>query len=163
MSSDKRGLVLFYTGDGDGMTAAALGQAFRSVGRGFAVCFIRFVWGSQEREAFVPPELPADRVEFHTLGEAHASKTEDPDADRQFSHAAWDLACAKIASGKFDLVVLDHVMDMVARGMLSEQEVVQALAGRPDKVNLIVTGPYAPESVIAAADLVTEVRERRNR
>lgn len=44
-------------------------------------------------------------------------------------------------------------------GLLSVGEVLEALAARAPQTEAVLTGRYAPQELIAAADLVTEMRE----
>lgn len=161
MSNPNKGLLLLYIGVGEGMTAAALGQVLRSLGRGLSVCFIQFVSESWKHGAFVPAELSEDRAEYHALGKGYSWTGDRRDRDRKLARAAWDFAREKVVSGRFDLVVLDEVTELLTQGLLQDGEIVQAFAERPNEVNVIITGSKAPESLIAVADLVTEVEERR--
>ena len=69
------------------------------------------------------------------------------------------LAKEKIASGIYDIMILDEVNYAFKLNLISEQDILDIIAARPDKTSLVLTGNYVPESVIAAADLVTEMRE----
>ncbi len=62
-------------------------------------------------------------------------------------------------SGDYDLVIADELNVTVHMGLLSENDVMDFIDQRPDNVELVLTGRYAPESFIAAADLVTEMKE----
>jgi len=64
-----------------------------------------------------------------------------------------------ILSGSYDLVIADELNVTVHMGLLSENDVMHLILQRPDNVELVLTGRYAPESFIEAADLVTEMRE----
>ena len=44
-------------------------------------------------------------------------------------------------------------------GLLSVEEMLEAIALRPDHVEMIITGRGADSRIIAAADLVTEMKE----
>ncbi|NYT06170.1 MAG: cob(I)yrinic acid a,c-diamide adenosyltransferase, partial [Methanomicrobiales archaeon] len=57
------------------------------------------------------------------------------------------------------LVVLDEVNVALHYGLFGVDEVTAMLEGRADHVEVVLTGRYAPESLIAVADLVTEMRE----
>ena len=56
-------------------------------------------------------------------------------------------------------MVLDEVNYAAKLNLISEQDILDIIAARPEKTSLVLTGNYVPESVIAAADLVTEMRE----
>ena len=64
-------------------------------------------------------------------------------------------------SEKFRIVVLDELATVLAHRLLNEGEVVNLLAAGAEDVTVIVTGRQAPESLVEAADLVTEVKERK--
>jgi len=165
MTNSNKGLVLLYIGNGVGMTAAAVGQTFRSLGRGLRVCFMQFVSESWKHGEFVPSELGEDRAEFHALGKGYMCTSDHRENDREVARCAWDFAREKIASRRFDLVVLDELTELITASLLPEREVLRVLAERPKEVNVIITGRAAPEALINVVDLVTEVRElcsRRN-
>ena len=64
-----------------------------------------------------------------------------------------------MTSGDYDLVVLDELTIALHFGLLEVGEVLEALRGRNPRVEAVVTGRYAPQELIDAADLVTEMRE----
>jgi cob(I)alamin adenosyltransferase len=54
---------------------------------------------------------------------------------------------------------LDEVNYAVKLKLISEQDILDTIAAKPEKTSLVLTGNYVPESVIAVADLVTEMTE----
>ena len=62
-------------------------------------------------------------------------------------------------SGEYDIVVLDEINTAHYFHLVSLEDMLEILAYKPDGVELILTGRYAPPEVIAAADLVTEMVE----
>ncbi len=56
-------------------------------------------------------------------------------------------------------MILDEVNYAAKLKLISDQDILDIIAVRPEKTSLVLTGNYVPESVIAAADLVTEMRE----
>jgi cob(I)alamin adenosyltransferase len=72
----------------------------------------------------------------------------------------WQLAQNKIASGQYELLILDEFTYLLHYGWVDTDEVIEWLeANKPPMLHLIITGRYAPEALIAYADLVTEMRE----
>jgi cob(I)alamin adenosyltransferase len=55
--------------------------------------------------------------------------------------------------------VLDEINYVIGYKMLDVERVVDALDKRPERVHVICTGRSAHPKLIAAADLVTEMRE----
>jgi cob(I)alamin adenosyltransferase len=56
-------------------------------------------------------------------------------------------------------VVFDEINYAINYGMLPAEEVLEALAKRPDSVHVILTGRNAHPKLVEAADLVTEMKE----
>jgi cob(I)alamin adenosyltransferase len=83
--------------------------------------------------------------------------SDDLAKDKAAARAAWDTARAEIASGERDLVVLDELTYTFHYGFLSVDEVLEALGKRPAPVHVVITGRNAPEALVQAADLVTEM------
>jgi cob(I)alamin adenosyltransferase len=148
--------VLVATGDGKGKTTAAIGTALRALGRGWAVCVVQFVksgkWGSGEVR--VLSDLGA---ECHTMGDGFTWDSDDLERSAEMARSAWELAKEAIASGRYELVVLDEVTYPVNWGWLDGDEVASAISGRPDKVNVFLTGRDAPACLVEVADTVTDM------
>jgi cob(I)alamin adenosyltransferase len=149
-------LVLVNTGDGKGKSTAAFGTAMRAVARGWKVAVIQFLkseeWGVGEEK--VARQLGVD---WWTLGDGFTWDSEDMDRSRAVAAEAWTHAREVIASGEYELVVLDEVTYPVNWGWIPLEELLKAITDRPASVSLILTGRDAPEEIIAAADTVTEM------
>ncbi|HEX7033469.1 MAG TPA: cob(I)yrinic acid a,c-diamide adenosyltransferase, partial [Nitrososphaera sp.] len=74
------------------------------------------------------------------------------------AHAV-ELAKEKLSSGAYDILILDEINYAAKLKLISEQDILDIIAAKPEKTSLVLTGNYAPDSVIAAADLVTEMKE----
>ena len=150
-------LVLVATGDGKGKSTAAMGTALRAVERGWPVCVVQFVksgkWASGEARA-----LAQLGVEWHTLGDGFTWDSDDLERSADIARQAWAVARDAIMSGRFRLVVLDEVTYPVNWGWIAEADLLAALSGRPQDVNVFLTGRDAPASVVELADTVTEMR-----
>ncbi|MBF0556247.1 MAG: cob(I)yrinic acid a,c-diamide adenosyltransferase, partial [Nitrospirae bacterium] len=59
----------------------------------------------------------------------------------------------------YDIVVLDEINVAVSLGLLPSEDIAGFIKERPECVELILTGRGAPDDIIAAADLVTELGE----
>lgn len=152
-----QGYVHVYTGDGKGKTTAALGLALRAVGAGLRVYFGQFMKKYDYSEIIGLRNL-GDRVTVVQFGTGHyvigSPKPEDITAARE------GLALLKKAleSGAHDVVIGDEANVAAARGLIRDQDLLDLMAGRPQHVELVLTGRGASRAVMAAADLVTEMR-----
>jgi len=153
---------MVYTGHGKGKTTAALGQVFRALGHGFKVCIIQFIKGSWKYGELISSERFQDLLEVHALGKGFTWKSKDLNRDTEAAKKAWIFAMEKINSGEFQLVVLDELTYPMNYGMIDAAEVVEFLKNRPKSLHVVVTGRDAPEALIEAADLVTEMTEVRH-
>jgi cob(I)alamin adenosyltransferase len=153
-----RSVVIVNTGDGKGKSTAAFGTVMRAVARGWKVCVIQFIKSGQWRvgEEKVARELG---VEWWTIGDGFTWNSKDMDETEAIAGGAWSAAKAKLASGDYDMVVLDEVTYPIAWGWIDVTEVIEAIGSRPGHVNVIATGRDAPSELIEIADTVTEMRK----
>jgi len=82
----------------------------------------------------------------------------DPE-DLRLVEAAWAEAQQAIASGDWDMVILDEINYAIGYGMLDPAVVAKALRERPEMVHVILTGRNAHPLLVELADTVTEMRE----
>jgi cob(I)alamin adenosyltransferase len=156
-SKTKRGLVLVNTGEGKGKTTAALGVILRMLGRKKKVALIQFLKneGGQWGEIRALRQLGLDAIK---TGDGFTWTSRNIDETQAKALHGWEIAREKIASGDYDLVVLDEFTYLLAYGWLDPVEVVQWLKEyKPETLNLIVTGRNAPQALIDYADTVTHM------
>jgi cob(I)alamin adenosyltransferase len=153
-----KGFVHCYTGSGKGKTTAALGLALRAAGAGLSVFILQFGKGTETSEIKALRKF-SKNITVRQFGTRAFIKRVPSAIDRM--RAGQGLATVKkiIASGRYDLVVLDEVCGACHSNLIPTGEVVEALKGRPPAVEIVLTGRNAPGEFIEAADLVTEFRE----
>ncbi len=148
--------LLVNTGTGKGKSSAAFGVMGRAWARGWKVGVVQFVksekWQVGERK--LASHLGID---WHTLGDGFTWESTDMGETEARGRHAWDVAAGMIGSGGYDLVILDEVTYIVRYGWISVEPLVEVLQARPARTNVIVTGRYAPDEIVAIADTVTEM------
>ena len=154
----QKGLLIVYTGTGKGKTTAALGQAMRAAGHGLKVCFIQFIKGSWHYGELDTIKRFEGLIDLHVMGRGFTWKSDNLEEDARLAREAWDFACARINSGEYHTVVLDEFTYLLHYKMMELEPCLQFLANRNPDQHVVITGRYAPEGLIAAADLVTEMQ-----
>jgi cob(I)alamin adenosyltransferase len=153
-----RRLVHIYTGDGKGKTTAAMGLAVRALGRGWTVGVIQFMKTGETGEADFFRGVSG--IEFRAFGHAGFVDPGKPsEEDRNAAKSGFGLADEWIRNRRFDLVVLDEILQAVRCGVLSAGRVLSLLEDKPDEVEVVLTGRNAPNELIQKADLVSDIRE----
>lgn len=156
---DRRGLILVNTGNGKGKTTAALGVILRAWGRGMKVCIVQFIKAATATFG----EHKAARklgIEILSSGDGFTWLSKDLDESAAKARHGWQIAQEKIASGAYDVIVLDEITYAFNFGWLDFAEVRDWLtAHKPPMLHLIITGRDAAPELIEFADLVTEMRE----
>jgi cob(I)alamin adenosyltransferase len=161
MTDTRRGLILINTGPGKGKTTAALGTALRAVGNGMRVLVIQFLKGSWHYGELDAAEAFGGNFVLKPMGRGFVKvggAETDPE-DIRMVEAAWAEAQAAIASGEWDMVVLDEINYAISYKMLDPEAVAEALRSKPEMVHVILTGRSAHPLLVELADTVTEMRE----
>jgi len=158
VKQERIGLIIVHTGDGKGKTTAALGTALRAVGSGFKVFMVQFIKGPWKAgEHRMAEKIP--NLEIRRMGEGFTWDTKDPARDTQVAHEAWDFCKELIRKNEHDLLIFDEINVALNLGYLDVDEVVETIRNKPPLMHIILTGRGAPQKLIDAADLVTEMRE----
>lgn len=155
-----KGYVQVYTGKSKGKTTAALGLAFRSTGHGLKTYIGQFIkgqhYGELEAAKMMQPYITIEQ--YGRPGWVHVH---NPPREKDIQMAQEGLRRARKAmlSGEFDIVIFDEINTAHFYQLVSLEDILDLIASKPDGVELILTGRYAPPEVIDAADLVTEMTE----
>ena len=155
----ERGCVQVYTGNGKGKTTAALGLSLRAVGRGLKVCVFQFIKGGGPYGEHLIAERLAPLFTIIQSGRPGWVNTKDISEDRRVAQAGLQQVKEILLSDVYDLVVLDEINGAVGFGLIDVEQVLDLMALKPARLELVLTGRNAPQRVIDAADLVTEMRE----
>jgi cob(I)alamin adenosyltransferase len=158
VSSMTKGYVQIYTGDGKGKTTAALGLALRSAGYKKRVFIGQFMKGQHYGELSVIAGI--DGIDIEQFGDAGCIRKEEvTELHRQHGEKGIRRIEEILASGDYQMVIMDEIAVAIWFGIVDLERVLGVLQKRPDDVELILTGRRAPERLLAAADLVTEMKE----
>ena len=157
--TEERGLLIVHTGKGKGKSTAAMGMAMRAVGHGMRIAIVQFVkgvWDTGERDVLA--KFP-DQVTIQAMGEGFSWETQDRARDIAAAQAAWDYACTLMDDPSYDLILLDELNIPLRYAQLPLAPVIAKLQARRAMLHIVVTGRNAPEPLIDAADLVTEMTQ----
>ena len=155
----KKGLVLVFTGDGKGKTSAALGIALRALGWGMKVAMIQFIKGNWKYGELESAKRFGEDFELIQAGEGFTWDTQNPERDRKKVLEAWHICEQKIKSKKYQVLIFDEINYVIDYDYLDVNLVTQALREKPSDLHVVLTGRNAKPELIAAADLVTEMKE----
>jgi len=157
----EQGYVQVYTGDGKGKTTAALGLAFRAVGRGLKVVVFQFLKGSFSGELAAAHRL-LPQLEIRRFAPVEKRVWQLTESELQELKKAiaqgFQEAQAIAREGSADVLILDEIMGAVNKGLLPVSQVCTLIKEKSPRVELILTGRKAPGEILELAHLVTEMR-----
>ncbi len=152
----RRGLLIVHTGDGKGKTTAAFGMLARMLAHKRRCGVVQFIKTGTDAVAKLlkGPLLSWDRV-----GDGFTWDTQDREADIASCREGWSIALRHMRDPEVKFLLLDELNVVLSFGYLALDEVLEALRGRRSDLHVVCTGRGAPPALLAAADLVTEMRE----
>lgn len=162
-------VLAVHTGAGKGKSTAAFGMALRAWNTGMSVAVFQFVksakWKVGEESAFAHlGRLHAEQgiggaVEWHKMGAGWSwSRKDGSDEDHAVAAAdGWAEIARRLADQRHDFYVLDEFTYPLKWGWIAVEEVVDVLLNRPGGQHVVITGRDAPQRLLDAADLVTEM------
>ncbi|MFW6262625.1 MAG: cob(I)yrinic acid a,c-diamide adenosyltransferase [Thermotogota bacterium] len=152
-----KGYIQIYTGNGKGKTTAALGLSLRAVCAGKKVFFGQFVKGMEYSELKATQFI--ENFEIKQYGRNCFIMKEPEEEDIRLAQEGLKDLEAKSTSGDYDVVVMDELNIALFYKLFDVQVVLNILRKKHEKTEIIITGRYAPDELIKAADLVTEMKE----
>lgn len=168
-----RAVLAVHTGEGKGKSTAAFGMAMRAWNAGLNVAVFQFVksgkWKVGEENALLAlgslhesdPSIGAP-VEWSAMGRgwswSRPSQGDEAEVDNAVEAAeGWAEVKRRLEQERHDFIVLDEFTYPMDWGWVNTHDVVETLRNRPGKQHVVVTGRRAPQELIDAADLVTEM------
>ena len=134
-ATEKKGILIVFTGNGKGKSTAAFGTATRAVGHGKTVGIAQFIKGQWDNGEY--NTLQPLGVEFHIMGTGFTWETQNRQADIEAATVVWQESKRMLADA---------------------QEVISAIENRPAGQSVIVTGRGCHTLLLELADTVSEIR-----
>jgi cob(I)alamin adenosyltransferase len=162
-------VLAVHTGAGKGKSTAAFGMALRAWNSGLNVAIFQFVksakWKVGEEAAFRALGRLHDEqglggpVEWHKMGAGWSWSRKIGSDDDHAAAAAdgWAEIARRLAEQRHDFYVLDEFTYPLKWGWVDVDAVVNTLLARPGRQHVVITGRDAPQRLVDAADLVTEM------
>lgn len=153
------GKIHIYTGNGKSKTTAAIGICIRALGAGKKILWTQFVKGQEYNEIKIFKQFET-RLVFKNFGRNCFINQQPEQADfdmaKEGVNYLWEVWNNK---PDFDLIVFDELFIALYYQLISENEILNIIKKKQKHSELIITGRYAPTSIMAFADLVTEMQE----
>jgi len=154
---DYRGFIHLYTGSGKGKTTAALGLAIRAAGAGMCVYIAQFVKGMHYFEIEALKRFP--EIELRQYGLKCFIEKLPSDEDIRAARTGLKDVSSIIRDNLYNVVILDEVCIALHYHLFEADELLDVLKDKPEPMEIILTGRYAPRQLYDIADLVTEMQE----
>ena len=154
-----KGLVYIYAGDGRGKSPAALGRAMQAALEGRSVVIIQFLKGkgvgNSDFLKRMEPEVKLFRFE---KSDENYEKLSEEKKQEEIVNIKNGMNFAKkvLATGECDLLILDEVLGLVEKGIVSVEELRGMLECRED-TSVILTGIKLNDEICVLADEVSRI------
>lgn len=152
------GRIHIYCGDGKGKTTAALGLALRCAGSGRRVLLLQFFKDGRSSEFAALAHVPGIEVvpQERSFGFSWTLNEEEKWEARAYYSGLLEEGFRR--AGDFDLLVLDEAMSACTTGMIEEGRLAELLEGRPEGLEVVMTGRNPGAALVEKADYVTEMK-----
>jgi cob(I)alamin adenosyltransferase len=153
-------VIQVYTGEGKGKTTAAVGLAVRAAGAGLKVYLGQFIKGKRYSELKALKKFKNIKIE--QFGRGCFIRGRPQQEDIALAKKGLKKIKQALAGRKFDLVILDEINIATRLKLIKVSELLSLLKKAGPKTELILTGRYAHPKILKAADLVSEIKERKH-
>jgi len=157
-----QGSLQLYTHPSRGMFTPVMAQALRLAGQGTRVLIVQFLKGGinqgPENRLLLGSSLEWARCRLHRCIDTPHLEPEE----RLALDELWQFTQEAVRSGRYGLVVLDELGLAIKLGLIPEAQVLDLIDQRPVWMDMVITGPEMPDSLLERADLITQLRQRRD-
>lgn len=157
-----RGLVQVYTGDGKEKTTAAVGLAVRAAGANLKVGFFQFFKKPVSGELKVLRSIK--NIHIYRFATMHPGfqyfSPEDLKKYRENFHRLWETKVVSITrKNRYDVIILDEILIAIRDRFLDEERLLKFIDEKLRTSELVLTGCYITDRIVARADLITEMKK----
>lgn len=154
-----RGLLYIYTGDGRGKSPAAIGRAVQAAVEGKSVVVIQFLkgrgLGDSDFLRRMEPEIKLFRFEKSDGNFAELTEEKKREESKNICNGI-NFAKKVLTTGECDLLILDEVLGLLDKDIISADDFKGLLESRGD-TDIILTGINLTDDICVLADEVSRI------
>jgi cob(I)alamin adenosyltransferase len=150
-------LLIVVTGHGKGKSTSAFGMLLRSWARGYRCGVFQFVKSGKWKVGEAKAAQALGGIDWEKMGDGWTWISRDLEESADRAREGWAEVKRRIEAERYEFLLLDELTYAIKYGWISEEEIVTTLRDRPGFQHIVVTGRDAPQGLIDAADLVSEV------
>jgi cob(I)alamin adenosyltransferase len=154
-----RPLLIVVTGHGKGKSTSAFGMLLRSWARGYRCGVFQFLKSGKWKVGEAKAARALGGIDWEKMGDGWSWISRDIEESAELARLGWEHVKECVAQERYEFLLLDELTYPIKYGWIDEHDVVATLRDRPGFQHVVVTGRDAPQSLIAAADLVSEVQK----
>jgi cob(I)alamin adenosyltransferase len=154
-----RPLLMVVTGHGKGKSTSAFGMLLRSWARGYRCGVFQFVKSGKWKVGEAKAAAALGGIDWEKMGDGWSWLSRDLDAAADLAREGWRHVKQMIAEERYEFLLLDEITYPLNWGWIDVDEFVATITERPGFQHVVITGRDAPESLLAAADLVSEIEK----
>ncbi|MDX6686860.1 MAG: cob(I)alamin adenosyltransferase [Baekduia sp.] len=154
-----RPLLIVVTGHGKGKSTSAFGMLLRSWARGYRCGVFQFLKSGKWKVGEAKAARALGGIDWEKMGDGWSWISRDIEESAELARLGWEHVKECLAQERYEFLLLDELTYAIKYGWIDEHDVVAALRDRPGFQHVVVTGRDAPQSLVAVADLVSEVQK----
>jgi cob(I)alamin adenosyltransferase len=152
-------LFVVVTGQGKGKSTSAFGMLLRSWARGYRCGVFQFVKSGKWKVGEAKAAASLGGIDWEKMGDGWSWLSRDLDAAADLAREGWRHVKQVIAEERYEFVLLDEITYPLNWGWIDVDDFVSTITERRGFQHIVVTGRDAPEPLLDAADLVSEIKK----
>ena len=153
-----KGAIHLYINPHRSFFSSVIAQAMRVAGQGSSVLVVQLLKGGIDQGPGNGISL-GSHLKWVRCGIERCIDTPHLEPEESLAlEELWQFTKDAIDSGDYGLVVLDELGLALKLGLISEQEAISVLENRPPSMDVAITGPDMPDSLLEMAEQITHLR-----
>jgi cob(I)alamin adenosyltransferase len=158
----EKGTIQVYYGNGQGKSAAALGNAIRFASQGKKCIIIEFLKSETNTDYFEKLEPEIKLFRFERSKEGFENLTEEQKQEEKINILnGLNYAKKVLGTGECDLLILDEFLGVIDEGIVDEEDIISALQSKSLITNVIMTGQNMSQGLFEIADNVLKLESEK--
>ena len=158
-------LVRIYYGDGKGKTTAALGLALKEASQGNSSIVIQCLKNKNDAEfCFLQKLEPEIKLFRFEKSEGYFEELSEEEKKEEIINIKNGMNFARkvLATGSCDLLILDEVLGLIDKGIITIEELKAIIDMKPEETGLVITGRNMSDELIDYADEIFKIEAIKN-